>query len=158
MRRPYKRRTRKTTELLIRHIATDLNKTLSSSRIAWFHKVSEEWVNLLARRMRKEGFKIPMIAPSRAKFTKPWRLIYNLKRENPELLVDLNLAAQVRIGETDYILDGIETRRLIDYLPKISEEVRAHPRYVASLKKRAEKKILLEEQEMRQKFKEITSS
>lgn len=140
----------RTTELLIRHIVFDLNRKLSAPRIAWLHQVSSGWVNALAKKLRKEGFKIPDTCPTKTRFTKAWKMIYRLKREHPELLKGPNLSARVTIGETSYLLDGVETQKLVDYLPNIAREVAEHPRYHKYLRKRAAADLVQQDRDIKQ--------
>lgn len=109
---------KKTTAFLIRHIAQDLNRTMSAKEISYVHQVSKIWVLELANRMRNEGFKIPQFPPKGLRFGKTLESIRRFKHKHPELLKDFK--AIIQIDNVSYYLDPIETKRLVQYLPKIA--------------------------------------
>ena len=110
----------KTSDNLIRSIVTEMNQTLSGPQIAFLHGCTRQWVQNLAKKLRREGFKIPYTAPPRVRYTRAWKAIEKFKRYNPDLLTRDNLKSTLIIGDSTYSLDAQETRRLVGYLPKIS--------------------------------------
>lgn len=125
---PAANRKRRTTEYLIRHIVTDLNRTLTARQIGYFHGVTRAWVFDLANRLRTEGFKIPRLPPGRLRNTRVIKLISKFKRENPDLLKG-KISSTIFVDDKTYYLNTAETARLIKFLPKIAEAINVRKAY-----------------------------
>ena len=112
---------------LVRMIINNLNRSMSAAQISWVQNTSTRTVREIAKRLRAEGFKIPLLAGTgRRPITKLYKIIQLMKKENPDLLTD-EVGCTLQIDNMEFHLNYREKKKLLAYLPRIAGLVRELP-------------------------------
>ena len=119
---------------LVRTIINNLNRSMSAAQIAWVHNCTPRTVQEIAKRLRAEGFKLPIPAKGHRPITKLYKIIQLMKKENPDLLTD-EAGCTLVIDDKEFHLNYREKVKLLAYLPRIAGLIRVIPDHHWSSKK-----------------------